>query len=121
MPRMIQHVVSTFVMLCTIGMCSHFSYAESTTFNSKERTSYPIEEVSLTCPPPINVDCDDNQIYPDWDAFEAAGGAINLPMGCNVLTFDNTNQVIVSQNGCDFVFMTVKAYAEPDIRCVKRR
>ena len=62
------------------------------------------EKISLTCPPPITVDCDANGIYTSFAEFEAAGGSVNLPNGCVVDSFTFVADVEISQNGCAFIY-----------------
>lgn len=61
--------------------------------------------ISLTCPAPISVDCDDNGIYTTFAEFEAAGGSVSIPDGCEVDSFTFVADVEISQNGCSFVYM----------------
>ena len=63
------------------------------------------ESISLTCPPPISIDCDENGIYMSFAEFEANGGSVNLPDGCEVDSFAFVGDTQVSQNGCSFVYM----------------
>ena len=65
------------------------------------------EYISLTCPMPITISCETNGIYQTFAEFEAAGGSVALPDGCEMdsieLTFIADN--LISQNGCNFVYM----------------
>ena len=63
------------------------------------------EKISLTCPPPITIDCDEDGIYLSYAEFEANGGSVNIPDGCEVDSFTFVVDVQVSQNGCSFVYM----------------
>ena len=65
------------------------------------------EYISLTCPMPITISCETNGIYQTFAEFEAAGGSVALPDGCEMdsieLTFVADN--LISQDGCNFVYM----------------
>ncbi len=61
--------------------------------------------ISLTCPPPLTIDCDENGIYASYLEFEMSGGSVNLPDGCEVDSFAYVGDTQVSQSGCSFVYM----------------
>ena len=63
------------------------------------------EEVSLTCPPPLTIDCDEDGIYLSYAEFVANGGSVNLPDGCEVDSFAHVGDTQTSQSGCSFVYM----------------
>ncbi len=63
------------------------------------------ENISLTCPPPLTIDCDEDGIYDTFEEFEMNGGSVSLPNGCEVDSFTFVTDVEISQNGCSFVYM----------------
>jgi hypothetical protein len=109
MPRMILRIMTATMVMCMVCL--------NPTQTSAEHLSGPIidpiivneadEYISLTCPMPITISCETNGIYLTFAEFQAAGGSVALPDGCEEdsveLTFVADN--IVSQTGCNFVYM----------------
>ncbi|MDF1699230.1 MAG: HYR domain-containing protein [Saprospiraceae bacterium] len=108
MQRMILRTFTAMsvMCLCTLILCNT-AYANPTGYGPEMDPIFPeeSENVSLTCPPPITVDCDENGIYMSFAEFEASGGSVNLPAGCVVDSFTFVTDVEISQNGCSFVYM----------------
>lgn len=106
MQRMILRTITALSVMCLFSLITHKALASPLDYGPTMDPVYSekSENVSLTCPPPINVDCDENGIYMSYAEFEASGGSVNLPDGCEVDSFTFVADVVISQNGCSFVY-----------------
>ncbi len=109
MPRMILRIMTATMVMCMVCLNPTQTSAE----NLRGPKNDPIivteadEYISLTCPMPIIVSCEDNSIYLTFEEFQAAGGSVILPEGCEedsiMLSWVGDDEI--SQDGCDFVYM----------------
>ncbi len=100
--------MSTIVVMCMV--CLQPTQTSAKNLNGPERGPKLVVEdeyISLTCPMPITISCDANGVYLTFAEFEAAGGAVVLPDGCEqssiVIAWQGDS--VLSQNGCNFVYM----------------
>jgi len=108
MPRMILRIMAATMAICMVCLNPTQTSARNLDNGTlSENTMKNVDEyVSLTCPLPITISCDDNGIYQTFAEFENAGGSVILPDGCEesdiVLTWQGDD--LLSQNGCSFVY-----------------
>lgn len=107
MQRMILRTVTVMSVMCLCYLMPTQVLAKISDYGPEmdPLISEESENISLTCPPPITISCDDNNIYMSYAEFEAAGGSANLNDGCEVDSFTFVADLQVSQNGCTFVYM----------------
>lgn len=108
MPRMILRIMTAMMVICTV--CLYPTQTSAENLSGPERDPIIVNEeenISLTCPMPITTSCDANGIYQTFAEFQAAGGSVVLPDGCEessiVLTWAGDS--VMSQDGCNFVYM----------------
>ena len=100
--------MSTIVVMCTVCLQPTQTSAENLNGPNKDRTTvFDDDYISLTCPMPITITCEANGVYQTFAEFEAAGGSVILPDGCEESSIVITWQgdTVMSQDGCNFVYM----------------
>ncbi len=107
MQRSILRTIAVMSVMCLCYLIPHQVLANILDYGPEKDPiiSDESENISLTCPPPITIDCDENGIYMSYAEFVAGGGSVNLPDGCEVNSFAFLGDTQVSQIGCSFVFM----------------
>lgn len=106
MPRMMLSMLTAIVVSCMVCLVPTQTAAHNLNGPHLESTSYDnSDNISLTCPSSITVDCDFNGIYVSYAEFVDAGGSANLEDGCEVVTFEFISDTEFLQDGCMFAYM----------------
>jgi hypothetical protein len=106
MQRFILRTITVMSVMCLCYLTPSKIIANSSEYGPEMDPviSEESENVSLTCPPPITIDCDETGIYLTYAEFVVNGGSVNLPDGCEVDSFSFVMDTQISQNGCAFVY-----------------
>lgn len=100
--------MTAMMVMCMV--CLHPTQTSAKNLGGPERDPIIViedEYISLTCPMPITITCDANGIYTTFEEFEAAGGSVVLPDGCETssIVLSWQGDTVMSQNGCNFTYM----------------